>query len=203
MKFKANAPVILASASPRRKELLESLGIEFSIVPSLKEEPDPSKFQTAMGYVIECALLKAKDVAKKHPEAVVIGSDTVVVLDGEILRKPQNKEQAQQYLRQLSGKTHDVITAVTIVNGGSEQTFQEITRVTFYDLPEDWIEAYTSTKDPYDKAGAYGIQTMSGLFVRKIDGDYNTVVGFPLASLTQKLMLSGYISLEGSRVHAD
>ncbi|MBZ5201218.1 septum formation protein Maf [Planomicrobium chinense] len=203
MKFKANAPVILASASPRRKELLESLGIEFSIVPSSKEEPDPSKFQTAMGYVIECALLKAKDVAKKHPEAVVIGSDTVVVLDGEILRKPQNKEQAQRYLRQLSGETHDVITAVTIVKGGSEQTFQEITRVTFYDLPETWIEAYTSTEDPYDKAGAYGIQTMSGLFVRKIDGDYNTVVGFPLASLTQKLMLSGFISLEGSHVHAD
>ncbi|MCP2035066.1 septum formation protein [Planomicrobium sp. HSC-17F08] len=203
MKFKANAPVILASVSPRRKELLESLGIEFSIVPSSKEEPDPSKFQTAMGYVIECALLKAKDVAKKHPEAVVIGSDTVVVLDGEILRKPQNKEQAQRYLRQLSGETHDVITAVTIVKGGSEQTFQEITRVTFYDLPETWIEAYTSTDDPYDKAGAYGIQTMSGLFVRKIEGDYNTVVGFPLASLTQKLMLSGFISLEGSHVHAD
>ena len=203
MKFKASQPVILASASPRRKELLESLGIEFSIQPSLKEEPDPSKFQTAMGYVIECALLKAKDVAKKQPQAVVIGSDTVVVLDGEILRKPQDKEQAQHYLRQLSGNTHDVITAVTIVKGGSEQSFQEITRVTFYDLPEAWIDAYTNTDDPYDKAGAYGIQTMSGLFVRKIDGDYNTVVGFPLASLAQKLVGSGYMSLEGSRVHAD
>ncbi|MGK7377887.1 Maf family protein [Planococcus sp. 1R117A] len=203
MKFKATHPVILASASPRRKELLEGIGIGFSIIPSLKEEPDPSEFQTAMGYVIECAMQKAKDVAKTHPEAVVIGSDTVVVLDGEILRKPQNKQQAQEYLRRLSGQTHDVITAITIMKGNSEQSFHEMTRVTFYDLPEDWIEAYTSTDDPYDKAGAYGIQTMSGLFVRKIDGDYNTVVGLPIASLTQKLVLSGYVVLEGSRVHAD
>jgi septum formation protein len=203
MKFKANGPVVLASESPRRKELLESIGIDFTIIPSLKEEPDPSEFQTAMGYVIECAQQKAKDVAKKHPKAVVIGSDTVVVLGGEILRKPQDKAQARGYLRRLSGKTHDVITAVTIVKGESTQSFQEMTRVTFYDLPEAWIRAYTSTDDPYDKAGAYGIQTISGLFVRKIDGDYNTVVGLPIASLTQKLAGSGYITLEGSRVHAD
>lgn len=203
MKFKANQPVVLASGSPRRKELLESLGIDFSIVPSKKAEPAPENFKTAMGYVLECALQKAKEVAKRHPDSVVIGSDTVVVLDGGVLLKPKDKEQAREFLKRLSGNSHDVITALTILKDGSEQSFHELTRVTFYELDEDWIEAYISTEDPYDKAGAYGIQTMSGLFVKEIKGDYNTVVGLPVASLARKLSLSGYISLEGSRVHAD
>lgn len=200
MKFTANQPVVLASASPRRSELLGMLGIDFAVEPSGKDEPNPEDFQTAMGYVIECARLKAKDVAKNHPESVVIGSDTVVVLDGEILLKPKSKEQAVDYLRRLSGKTHDVITAVSIIKGASEESFHELTQVTFFDLLEAWISAYTDTEDPYDKAGAYGIQTVSGLFVQKIDGDYNAVVGLPIASLTQKLSLSGFIRLEGSHV---
>ncbi|RNF40941.1 Maf family protein [Planococcus salinus] len=200
MKFIANHPVILASQSPRRKELLETLGIGFDVMPSIKEEPDTGDFQTAMGYVIECAALKAKELADQHRDAVVIGSDTVVVLDGEILLKPQNKKQAKSYLQALSGRTHDVITAVTVLKGDSELSFHEVTKVSFYELPESWIEAYISTEDPYDKAGAYGIQTVSGLFVRKIDGDYNTVVGLPLASLAQKLAQAGYISLEGGAV---
>ena len=200
MKFIANYPVILASQSPRRKELLQALGIEFDVLPSTKEEPNPEGYQTAMGYVIECAALKAKELADRHRDAVVIGSDTVVVLDGEILLKPQNRQQAKEYLQQLSGKTHDVITAVTVLKGDSELSFHELTKVTFFELPDAWIEAYTATEDPYDKAGAYGIQTVSGLFVRKIDGDYNAVVGLPIASLAQKLTQAGYISLEGSRV---
>lgn len=200
MKFKAKQPIILASASPRRRELLEGLGIDFTVEPSLKDEPTPEGFHTAMGYVIECALAKAKDVAKGHPEAVVIGSDTVVVLDGDILLKPENEAQAKEFLGRLSGQTHDVITAVSIIKGGSVQSFHEIVRVTFHELPQDWIEAYTATPDPYDKAGAYGIQTASGLFVKAIEGDYNAVVGLPIASLTQKLVLSGYIELQGSRV---
>lgn len=200
MKFKAKQPIILASASPRRRELLEGLGIDFTVEPSLKDEPTPEGFHTAMGYVIECALFKAKDVAKGHPEAVVIGSDTVVVLDGDILLKPENEAQAKEFLGRLSGQTHDVITAVSIIKGGSVQSFHEIVRVTFHELPQDWIEAYTATPDPYDKAGAYGIQTASGLFVKAIEGDYNAVVGLPIASLAQKLVLSGYIELQGSRV---
>jgi septum formation protein len=176
------------------------LGIDFTIEPSPKDEPDPKDFGTAMGYVIECARLKAKDIAKNHPESVVIGSDTVVVLDGEILLKPRNRNQAIDYLSRLSGKTHDVITAVSIIKGASEESFHEITQVTFFDLPAAWINAYVDTEDPYDKAGAYGIQTVSGLFVEKINGDYNSVVGLPIAKLAQKLSLAGYIRLEGSHV---
>ena len=200
MKFNAKHPIILASASPRRRELLEGLGIKFTVLPSKKDELTPESFHTAMGYVIECALAKAKDVAKGHPEAVVIGSDTVVVLDGDILLKPESEAQAKDFLGRLSGQTHDVITAVSIIKGGSVQSFHEIVRVTFHDLPQEWIEAYTATPDPYDKAGAYGIQTASGLFVKAIEGDYNAVVGLPIASLAQKLVLSGYIELQGSRV---
>ncbi|WKA56254.1 Maf family protein [Planococcus shixiaomingii] len=200
MKFIANQPIVLASQSPRRQELLRSLGLDFEVVPSQKDEPHPAAFHTAMGYVIECAAQKAREVAKKHKDSVVIGSDTIVVLDGEILLKPKTKEEAQTYLRKLSGKTHDVITSITVVHGASELSFHELAKVTFYDLSEDWIEAYTATDDPYDKAGAYGIQTASGIFVKKIDGDYNTVVGLPLASLAQKLSRAGYIRLEKSRI---
>lgn len=200
MKFKSSQSIILASASPRRRELLEGLGIEFSVQPSTKDELTPEKFHTAMGYVIECALAKTKDVAKKHPESVVIGSDTVVVLDGDLLLKPKDEEEAQLFLRRLSGRTHDVITAVSIIKGDSVQSFHELVRVTFHELPTEWIKAYSATPDPYDKAGAYGIQTASALFVKAIEGDYNSVVGLPISALAKKLALSGYIELQESRV---
>lgn len=200
MKFTANQPIILASQSPRRRELLGMLGIDFIVTPSLKQEPAPQGFADAVTYVRECARIKAEDVAEGNADSLVIGSDTVVVLDGEVLLKPKNKEQAKHYLEKLSGRTHEVITAVALVNGKSKSFFHEVTEVTFYDLPESWIEAYTATEDPYDKAGAYGIQTVSGLFVQKIEGDYHTVVGLPIASLTQQLSKEGYISLAGSGV---
>lgn len=200
MKFKTDFPVILASQSPRRQELLSMLGIDFEVIPSTKDEPDPQQFQTALGYVLACAAQKAQEVAARRTDAIVIGSDTIVVLDDEILLKPKSKEQAKGYLRKLSGRPHQVITAVTVVQGGSEQTFHEIVKVTFFDLPDAWIDAYTDTEDPYDKAGAYGIQTLSGLFVKEIQGDYNAVVGLPIAALTQKLVSAGFISLEGSSV---
>ncbi|XKE96066.1 Maf family protein [Metaplanococcus flavidus] len=200
MYFKAQQPVVLASQSPRRRELLEMLGFDFRVIPSKKEEPKPEQFQNALNYVINCAEVKAADVAKKNPDAVVIGSDTIVVCDGEILLKPEDKKQALETLRKLSGRSHEVITAVAIKSGNSEMQFHETTEVTFFDLPDSWIEAYTNTDDPYDKAGAYGIQTLSGLFVEKINGDYNTVVGLPVARLARKLSDAGYISLSGSRV---
>lgn len=203
MKFKSNQPIVLASGSPRRKELLEGLGIKFSIVPSKKAEPAPKDFKTATDYVLECARQKAKEVARSYPDSVVIGSDTVVVLEGEILLKPKDKEQARNFLERLSGNTHDVITALAIIKGNEEQSFHETTQVTFYELEDSWIEAYICTEDPYDKAGAYGIQTMSRLFVKEIKGDYNTVVGLPVASLARKLAQSGFIALERSGVHAD
>lgn len=200
MKFKSDFPVILASQSPRRQELLGMLGVDFKVIPSQQDEPNPQDFQTPLGYVLACAAQKAQEVASAHQEAVVIGSDTIVVLDGEILLKPKGKEQAKSYLQKLSGRTHEVITAVTVVKGNSEQSFHEAVNVTFFELPEAWINAYIETEDPYDKAGAYGIQTVSGLFVKGIQGDYNAVVGLPVAELTQKLAVAGFISLEGSGV---
>ncbi|MGE6412738.1 Maf family protein [Planococcus kocurii] len=200
MKFKTDFPVVLASQSPRRQELLRMLGVDFEVIPSTKDEPDPQQFQTALGYVLACAAQKAQEVAARRTDAIVIGSDTIVVLGDEVLLKPKNKEQATGYLQKLSGRTHQVITAVTVVQGTSEHTFHETVKVTFFDLPEAWIDAYTDTEDPYDKAGAYGIQTLSGLFVKEIQGDYNAVVGLPIAALTQKLVSAGFIYLEGSSV---
>ncbi|WP_223638220.1 Maf family protein [Planococcus sp. 4-30] len=200
MKFKSDFPIVLASQSPRRQELLGMLGVSFQVIPSTTDEPDPKGFETALGYVLACAAQKAQEVAAGQKEAVVIGSDTIVVLDGEILLKPKNKEQAKSYLQKLSGNTHEVITAVTVVQGNSELSFHEAVKVTFYELPKAWIDAYVETEDPYDKAGAYGIQTVSGLFVKEIQGDYNAVVGLPVAALTQKLAAAGFISLEGSGV---
>ncbi|ANU25640.1 septum formation protein Maf [Planococcus versutus] len=200
MKFVSDFPIILASQSPRRQELLGMLGIDFTIVPSTKDEPNPQQFQTALGFVLACAAQKAREVATVHADAIVIGSDTIVALDDEILLKPKSKDQARSYLQKLSGQTHHVITAVTVLQKNSELSFHETVKVTFFELPEAWIEAYINTADPYDKAGAYGIQTLSGLFVKEITGDYNAVVGLPIALLTQKLVSAGFVSLAGSGV---
>ncbi|QMT18704.1 septum formation protein Maf [Planococcus maritimus] len=202
MKFTSNHPLILASQSPRRKELLSLLGIPFDIVPSDIPEPDPSSFPSAVDYVRACAEQKAGDIAKNDPDALVIGSDTVVVLQEEVLLKPTDEPQAAEYLRKLSGNAHEVITAVSIRQGDQELTFHERVLVRFYELPESWIAAYIETEDPYDKAGAYGIQTVSGLFVEAIEGDYNTVVGLPVAKLLQQLTRLGYVKLEGAPDYA-
>ena len=202
MKFISKHPLILASQSPRRKELLGLLGIPFDIVPSDIPEPDPSGFQSAIDYVRACAEQKSGDIARSHPEALVIGSDTVVVLNGEILLKPKDKQQAAEYLHKLSGKTHEVITAVSMRQGDIDRSFHECVRVRFYELPTSWIDAYTDTADPYDKAGAYGIQTVSGLFVEGIDGDYNAVVGLPVAELLQQLTRSNLVKMEGAPDYA-
>lgn len=202
MKFTSKHPLILASQSPRRQELLGLLGIPFEILPSDIPEPDPQGFKSPVEYVNACAVQKAADIAGNHPEALVVGSDTVVVLEGEILLKPKDKKQASAYLRKLSGKAHEVITAVSVRQGDEEVTFHECVRVRFYELPASWINAYTDTEDPYDKAGAYGIQTVSGLFVEGIEGDYNAVVGLPVAKLLQHLTRAGYVKVEGAHDYA-
>ncbi|MBT2582419.1 Maf family protein [Planococcus sp. ISL-109] len=202
MKFTSKHPVILASQSPRRRELLGLLGIPFEVTPSERAEPDPNNFQTVLGYVMACAQQKAADIAQHEKDALVIGADTIVVLDGDILLKPQDKNQAVAYLQRLSGRTHEVITAVTVRQGASELSFHERVKVRFYELPASWIVAYTDTEDPYDKAGAYGIQTLSGLFVEGIEGDYNAVVGLPVAKLLQQLTHAGYARIEGAHDYA-
>lgn len=188
MNFTTNEQIILASSSPRRKELLQMLNIPFTIVTSDVVETSVTA-STVQQYVTEVALLKARDVAKKCPNQCVIGADTIVVFDEEILHKPTSPEDAIQHLTRLVGKKHEVMTAVAIILAdGTEHTFVEVTSVIFKDVSPQMIKAYVQTGDPFDKAGGYGIQTSGAMLVDRIEGDYNNVVGLPIASLVQKML---------------
>lgn len=191
--FETNHKLVLASASPRRKELLAMLGLPFDIVTSDVVETSVQA-KTMQDYVKGVALLKTRDVAKKVPSATVIGADTIVVFDNELLHKPTTREEAISHLSRLSGKRHAVMTAVAILEpNGQETTFVEETTVVFNNLSKELIEAYVASNDPYDKAGGYGIQTAGTLLVERIEGDYNNVVGLPLAALFTQLVARNII----------
>ncbi|MFJ7737791.1 Maf family protein [Lysinibacillus sp. NPDC097287] len=191
--FETNKKLVLASASPRRKELLAMLDVPFDIVTSDVEETSVQAM-TMQEYVKGVALLKARDVAKKIPTATVIGADTIVVFDNELLHKPTTREEAISHLTRLSGERHAVMTAVAILEpNGQETTFVEETAVIFNKLSQPLIEAYVASGDPFDKAGGYGIQTAGTLLVERIEGDYNNVVGLPLAALFTQLVARNII----------
>ncbi len=181
--------LVLASQSPRRRELLSQVGIAFRVAPSTVEERIT---KTAPDEVVrELSFQKAEDVASREPEGTwVLGADTVVSLDGEILGKPADQEEAGEMLRRLSGRSHSVYTGVTLYKREAEriwsECFSEETRVTFYPMTEEEIRRYVATGDPLDKAGAYGIQGPAAAFIRCIDGDYNNVVGLPVAAVYQR-----------------
>ena len=178
--------LILASGSPRRRELLGLITTDFTVCVSGAEEvvpPGLSPEQTVMAL----ARLKGKDVFLAHPADTVIAADTVVVSDGVILGKPRDEKDAFRMLRLLSGKTHAVYTGVWIAAGENETCFCEKTDVTFYELTDDEINAYIATKEPFDKAGAYGIQGKGAVLVRGIAGDFFNVVGFPVAAVYRAL----------------
>jgi len=193
-------PIILASNSPRRKELLERAGYTFTVMPSDCDEATDIRFPKDM--VMELAGRKAENVYKKvcadragteaetHP-FIVIGSDTVVALNGRILGKPVDYDDAYNTLNSLSGQTHNVYTGVSIMYYDGEKyrtkTFYENTEVTFYPMTHEEITGYLATGDPFDKAGSYGIQTQGGLFVKGIKGSYDNVVGLPLSRLYHEL----------------
>ena len=177
--------IVLASASPRRREILEQIGLRFTVAVSGAEETISPEMSPAMA-VQSLSLLKAADVAKSQSaEALVIGADTVVVFENEILTKPKDWDEAKAMLRKLSGKAHSVLTGLTVFRrkDGKSVSVTEETRVYFKELSDREIESYVHTKEPMDKAGSYGIQGLGGLFVEKIDGDYYNVVGLPLARL--------------------
>lgn len=180
-----DVPFLLASASPRRQQLLERIGFTFEVIPSDVEERVPHG--KAPSYVVQhLAELKAETVAGPRPEALTLGADTVVVLEEEILGKPADEEEARLMLRRLSGRTHTVLTGLALLHpaSGRRMTAYESTRVTFAELEDAEIEAYVRTGSPLDKAGAYGIQDDRGaLYVTRIDGDYYNVVGLPLHRL--------------------
>lgn len=170
--------IILASASPRRKEILELAGFEFKVIPTDVNETLPKVMSPAE--TVEY-LSKIKAYPLKNDEDMIIGSDTVVSIDGKIIGKPKDEEDAFNILKTLSGRTHEVFTGVTILYNGEEITFSEKTDVEFYELSDDEIKTYISTKEPNDKAGAYGIQGKACKFVKKVNGDYFNVIGFPIA----------------------
>ena len=187
VKFKVVKPVILASASPRRKEILSLLGFPFAVVPSNVSEDLAIENDDFEGYARQLAAMKTQAVANDKLECIVIGADTIVVHEGKLYSKPESKEQAQAFLKELSGKTHTVITGVGIFVDDKLRTFSVETKVTFRELDDMLINAYVESGDPMDKAGGYGIQTAGALLVEKIDGDYYNVMGLPIAKLTEHM----------------
>jgi septum formation protein len=186
--------LILASSSPRRHALLDRCGVPFTIVvaavdESVRAEESPSQ------YVRRLALAKALAVHERHPASFVLGADTTVVADDRILGKPQDAREAGTMLRALSGRQHEVMSAVALVTpDGRRMERLSLTEVEFSALPEVWIDAYVSSGDCMDKAGAYGIQNEAGLWIRRISGSYTGVVGLPLFETTDLLRESGLLS---------
>lgn len=183
--------IILASASPRRRELLEMLGVRnMTVMPAQGEEAACEGFSPA-DTVLALSRAKAEEVAQRCSQAgipgVIIAADTVVAAEHEILGKPRDEAQAAQMLRSLSGRTHKVYTGVTVIAGDRLLAAAEETAVTFRSMTEREIAAYIATGEPMDKAGAYGIQGIASLFVEKIDGDFFNVMGLPLCRLAQML----------------
>ena len=202
MEFKTTKPLILASASPRRKELLSLLGLPFEVL-TMEVEEESIFGASPAELVCNIAMAKGMPVAELHPDAIVISADTMVFIDDEPLGKPQNAEMAKQHLQKLSGRTHTVITGVAIYFEGICSVFFEKTKVTFYPLTDEWINNYVVSGDCYDKAGAYGIQTAGTLMVEHVNGDYNNVVGLPLAELYRELKNLELIDLKTARARYD
>ncbi|WP_337561236.1 Maf family protein [Gallintestinimicrobium sp.] len=215
-----NVRLVLASASPRRRELLSQIGLEFTVMPSTKEEN--AKTTEAGALVQELSRQKAVDIweqlsggqgqnpdadqeqiseetqepnlnGKRQSELLVIGADTVVCCEGKILGKPHSREAAAEMLTALQGRSHDVYTGVTLYSQSETVTFFECTQVEFYPMTEVEISEYIDSKEPMDKAGAYGIQGLGARFVKGIRGDYNNVVGLPVGRLYQELKSHGWM----------
>ncbi|SHK02612.1 Maf family protein [Rhodothermus profundi] len=187
--MKLRVPLILASRSPRRRKLLAQLGLDFEVHPSDLDE-NATNHRLPEQLVEQLALEKARTVAARFPEALTLGADTIVVLDGMVLNKPADEAEARAMLRRLSGRTHTVYTGVALVHPASQRELvdYEATHVTFAPLSDAEIDAYVATGSPLDKAGAYGIQDDYGaVFIRRIEGDYYNVVGLPLHRLYRML----------------
>ena len=189
--------LILASSSPRRSYLLEQAGLTFTVIPSSFDENSVS-LSTPETYVKTLAEAKAADVSKAYPECWVIGADTIVVIDGKILGKPDSKEQARTMLKRLSGKTHQVFTGYCICCRDRERSFSDSvkTDVLFKNLADNEIEWYINTSEPFDKAGAYAIQGLGTFIVKSIKGSYTNVVGLPVCEVIEFLIEEGITGLK-------
>lgn len=185
---------ILASASPRRQELLGNLGFRFAILPSgVSESFSPG--ETPRAHALRLSLEKSRFVAARHPGKWVLGADTVVVVGGEILGKPRTPGEARDMLRKLSGKGHRVITGFALVRNDEPPAVSRAveTLVVFRNIPEDELEWYVRTPEPYDKAGAYAAQGLAAAFIGEIHGSYTNVVGLPLCEVVSALKQVGAV----------
>ncbi len=182
--------LILASASPRRRELMEKIGLPFEVIVSACDETLPADIPAEQAAEV-LAVRKAAAVAKLHPDAVVIGADTTVLLDGAILGKPADTDDCKRMLHALSGRQHQVVTGVAVFWSGRSLSFSDLTQVRFYPLNDAEIDAYAASDEPYDKAGAYGIQGQGALLIEGIQGDYYNVMGLPVAKLVRVMRKIG------------
>lgn len=187
--------IILASKSPRRQELLHNITDDFEVVVSTVDEILPKDIvpEEAPVYL---SRIKAQAVAEGYPDRVVIGADTVVILDGEVLGKPRDHDDVVRMLCALSGKVHTVVTGCTILSGQRKSSFSDTTSVEFYTLTDREIEEYIATGEPFDKAGAYGIQGRGSVLVKRIEGDFFNVMGLPVGRLKRELVELGVISIK-------
>ena len=188
-----NVPMlVLASASPRRQELLRNAKIAFEVQPAhINEDPLPN--EPARACAERLAREKAQAIGQKRPNDAVLGADTVVVIDHLILNKPSDASDAARMLRLLSGRTHQVVTGVCLVARGQCEVTSETTSVTMSEISEQEIAAYVATGEPMDKAGAYAIQGIASRWIPRIEGDYSNVVGLPIALVYKMLRQAGLV----------
>ena len=184
--------IILASASPRRKQLLKQLGLDFKVIPSELEEKLNPRLQPRKQVEV-LSQQKAEDIAAKVKNAIVIGADTMVALNNELIGKPKDEKEAKRILKRLSGKQQSVITAFTIINTAAKKSVTKSveTKVWFRKISEQEIRSYIAKEKPYDRAGAYAIQSLGAVFVEKVEGDFFGAVGLPLFSLARELKKFG------------
>jgi septum formation protein len=190
--------LILASASPRRVDLLREAGYAFDVEPADVDESEAAG-EPPRAYVLRVAALKGGVVAAAHPDAVVLAADTTVVVDGQMLAKPTDDEDARRMLGLLSGRTHEVLTGVVVVRAGRQSSAVVGTRVRFRPMTAADIDWYVASGEPRDKAGAYGVQGLAARFVDAIDGPYSNVVGLPVGAVRDLLGAEGVLPQDAAR----
>lgn len=194
MTISLSFPFILASASPRREELLRSVGLTFKIIPADVDETY-LQGESPRAHVRRLSIDKAGVIASQYPKALVLGADTIVVIDGLILGKPKNKKQAREMIERLSGRRHTVFTGFTIACSGSRISKTRVVQsaVQFKKISSEEMDWYVGCDEPYDKAGGYAVQGMGAYFIKAIRGSYTNVIGLPLCETLEELKFLGTI----------
>lgn len=187
----SNREIILASASPRRSELLGNMGFSFSVKPADIDETRLSSGESPSEYVKRLSSAKAEKILLSNPDAVVIGVDTTVALGNEIFGKPSDFEEFRSFMKALSGKTHQVYTGLSVMDSNGKVSTVVSSDVTFTDLSEKDIEQYWATGEPADKAGGYAIQGIGGSFIKSVSGSVSSIIGLPQAEL--RVILNGFL----------